>query len=84
MSPLTAGHARRGRRFPQILQSRLREFAKILLSDEAMKRLDFYIKVEVELDEDENPDRVASEICRQLEKIYVVRSAEISNTIARE
>ncbi len=49
-----------------------------------MQTLDLYIKVEVELEEEENPDRVASEICRQLEKIYVVRSAEISSTVARE
>jgi hypothetical protein len=49
-----------------------------------MQRLDFYIKVQVELEEDENPEKVASELCRQLEKIYVVRSAEVSSTIARE
>ncbi|MBV8827726.1 MAG: hypothetical protein JO217_07855 [Acidobacteriaceae bacterium] len=49
-----------------------------------MQRLDFYIKVQVELDEDENPEKVASELCRQLEKIYVVRSAEVSSTVARE
>ena len=46
--------------------------------------MDFYIKVQVELDEDENPEKVASELCRQLEKIYVVRSAEVSSTVARE
>jgi hypothetical protein len=49
-----------------------------------MKRVDLYIKVTVDLDEDEKPERVAGEICRQLEKIYVVRSAELSSIIARD
>jgi hypothetical protein len=49
-----------------------------------MRRLDLYIKVEVELEEDEKPERVANEICKQIEKIYVVRSAELSNAVARE
>jgi hypothetical protein len=49
-----------------------------------MQRVDLYIKVEVDLDEDEKPERVAREICRQIEKIYVVRSAELSNAVARE
>jgi hypothetical protein len=49
-----------------------------------MKRIDLYIKVELELDEDEKPERVAREICRQLEKLYFVRSAEPSNTVARD
>jgi hypothetical protein len=49
-----------------------------------MKRIDLYIKVEIELEEEETPERVASEICRQLEKNYLVRSAELSSAIARE
>ena len=49
-----------------------------------MKRVDLYIKVEVELDEEETPDRVAREICRQVEKIYVVRKAELSSAVARD
>jgi hypothetical protein len=49
-----------------------------------MQHVDLFIKVEVELEEDEKPERVAREICRQIEKIYVVRSAELSNAIARE
>lgn len=49
-----------------------------------MQRVDLYIKVEVELEDDEKLERVAGEICRQVEKIYVVRSAELSNAIARE
>ncbi len=49
-----------------------------------MKRVDLYIKVEVELDEEETPERVAREICRQVEKIYVVRKAELSSAVARD
>ena len=49
-----------------------------------MKRVDLYIKVELELDKEEKPERVAAEICRQLEKIYFVRSAELSNSVTRE
>lgn len=49
-----------------------------------MKRVVLYIKVEVEVDEEENADRVGAEICRQLEKMYIVRSAELSNTVVRE
>lgn len=49
-----------------------------------MKRVDLYIKVEVQLDEEEKPERVAAEICRQVEKIYVVRRAELSSAVTRE
>jgi hypothetical protein len=49
-----------------------------------MQRIDLYIKVELELEDDEKPDRVAREICRQIEKLYFVRSAEPSNTVVRD
>jgi hypothetical protein len=49
-----------------------------------MKRVDLYIKVEIELEEEETPERVAREICRQVEKIYVVRKAELSSAVARD
>jgi len=49
-----------------------------------MKRVDLYIKVEVEVDEGETPEKVAAEICRQLQKMYIVRSAELSNAVSRE
>lgn len=49
-----------------------------------MKRVDLYIKVQVEVEDEEKPERVAAEICRQIEKIYIVRSAELSNSIVRE
>ena len=49
-----------------------------------MQRVDLYIKVEVILEEEENPERVAAEIVRQLEKLYVVRAAELSNIQTRD
>ena len=49
-----------------------------------MKRVDLYLKVEVVLDEEEIPDKVAAELCRQLEKQYMVRSAELSSAVTRE
>ncbi len=49
-----------------------------------MQRVDLYIKVEVVLEEEESPERVASEICRQLEKLYVVRKAELSHVQTRD
>lgn len=49
-----------------------------------MARTDLYIKVVVDHDEDEAPDKLASEICRQVEKVYGVRSAELSNYVTRQ
>ena len=49
-----------------------------------MQRVDLYVKVEVELDEDETPERVANEICRVIQKMYFVRSAELSSAVTRE
>jgi hypothetical protein len=49
-----------------------------------MQRVDLYIKVEVELEEDESPERIANEICRNLQKLYYVRSAELSSAVPRD
>jgi len=49
-----------------------------------MPRTDLYIKVELELDEKEKSERIAAEICRQLRKLYGVRSAEVSNMIEKD
>jgi len=44
-----------------------------------------FIKVEIEHDEKETPQKLAAEICRQIRKVYGVRSAEVSNiTVAEE
>jgi hypothetical protein len=49
-----------------------------------MPRSDLYIKVEIDVDEREKPDRVAAEICRLIRKVYGVRHAEVSNIVERD
>lgn len=49
-----------------------------------MHRIDLYVKIELDLPETERPDKLASEICRQLEKIYGVRAAEVQNMVRVE
>ena len=49
-----------------------------------MARTDLYLKVEIDIDEGENLERLAAEICRQIRKVYGVRSAELSNIVERE
>jgi hypothetical protein len=49
-----------------------------------MARTDVYLKVELDLDEKEKPERVASEICRLIRKVYGVRSAEVSNLVDKD
>jgi len=44
-----------------------------------MDRINLFFKVEIEHDEDERIERLANEICRRLEKIYGVRSAEFTS-----
>ena len=46
-----------------------------------MKAIDVYLKVEVDLDDEESPKRFAEELCRALKKIYGVRRAEISTLL---
>jgi hypothetical protein len=49
-----------------------------------MPRTDVYLKVELDLDEREKPERVAAEICRLIRKFYGVRSAEVSNMVEKD
>jgi len=49
-----------------------------------MARTDVYLKVEIDLDEKERPERLASEICRVIKKVYGVRAAEVSSIVERE
>ncbi len=43
-----------------------------------------FIKVEIEHGEKESPQKLGAEICRQIMKVYGVRSAEVSNFTAAE
>jgi hypothetical protein len=49
-----------------------------------MPRTDVYIKVELDLDEKEKPERLAAEICRQIRKVYGVRGAEVSSIVDKD
>jgi len=42
-------------------------------------RTNLFIKVIIEHDAREQPEKVGSELCRQLEKNYLVRNAELSS-----
>ena len=46
--------------------------------------MDLYIKVELDVDEKESPDRLAQEICRMVRKVYGVRQADVSSIVERE
>ena len=49
-----------------------------------MPRTDLYLKVELDLEDKESPERVAAEICRVIRRIYGVRKTEVSSMIERE
>jgi len=42
-------------------------------------RTHLFIKVVVEHDPKEQPEKLGAELCRQLEKNYIVRQAELSS-----
>jgi hypothetical protein len=47
-----------------------------------MARTDLFLKVQVDHDPGERPERLAEEICRAILKIYGVRSAELSSFVS--
>jgi hypothetical protein len=49
-----------------------------------MARADLYLKVELDLDDREKPERLAAEIVRTIRKLYGVRAAEVSSLVERE
>lgn len=42
-------------------------------------RTNLFIKVVVEHEEKEEPERLGRELCRQLERNYIVRAAELAS-----
>jgi len=46
--------------------------------------MNLYVKVELDLDDKESPERVANEICRVIRKVYSVRSAEVSSVVEKD
>ncbi len=47
-------------------------------------RSDLFFKVQVEHEPDEDVSRIGIEIARQIQKVYVVRSAELSSFTTSE
>ena len=47
-------------------------------------RSDLYLKVELDVDAKESPERVAAEICRMIRRVYGVRKAEVSSMVERD
>jgi hypothetical protein len=51
----------------------------VLSYHRAVKRLDLYFKVEVDLSEGEDPKKLSEEIIRVLKKVYGVRRADLDS-----
>jgi len=49
-----------------------------------MSRTNLFLKLEIEHERDESPERIAEEICRKLVRLYGVRSAELSSYTLNE
>ena len=49
-----------------------------------MRRTDVYLKVELLLQDKDNADKIAAEICRQIQRVYEVKSAEVQNITEKE
>ena len=46
-----------------------------------MPRTDLFIKVVIDHEGNERPEKLAAEICRQAEKVFGVRRAELNNYV---
>ena len=52
--------------------------------DQNVPRTDLYLKVELDLDPKESPERVAGEISRLIRRVYGVRKVEVSSMVERD
>ncbi|HYO82620.1 MAG TPA: hypothetical protein VES20_14545 [Bryobacteraceae bacterium] len=48
-----------------------------------MARSDLYIKVVIDHEKEDKPEKLGAEICRNVEKVYGVRTAELTNYVTR-
>jgi hypothetical protein len=48
-----------------------------------MPRTDLYLKVVIDHEPEDTPQRLASEVCRRIEEVYGVRTAELQNHVTR-
>ena len=46
--------------------------------------MDLHIKVELDLNEKEKPDKIATEIVRLIRRAYGVRTAEVSSIVEKD
>jgi len=49
-----------------------------------MRRTDVYLKVELILEDHDNAQKIAQEICRTVQRVYEVRAAEVQSIFERE
>ena len=63
---------------------KLKDRFAITAYDQNVPRTDLYLKVELDLDPKESPERVAAEICRLIRRVYGVRKAEVSSMVERD
>jgi len=97
ISPCTPGQYRFARLFSHNLQGlftlgyRTEPLHRIIAAlrirasyHQNVPRTDVYLKVELDLDPKEKPERVAAEICRTIRRIYGVRKAEVSSIVERD
>jgi len=57
------------------------DYLKWLVGVSTLFRAHLFFKVEIEHGEEENPEKIGDEIGRQLRKLYVVRSVELSSVV---
>ena len=48
-----------------------------------MVRTHLFLKIEIEHDEKEDPQRIGEQIARHVSKLYVVRSVEVSSVVTQ-
>ena len=90
ISPCTPGQCRFARLFSHSLQGLFTLSNTFIVSYDRRRmirnvpRTDVYLKVELDLDPKEKPERVAAEICRTIRRIYGVRKAEVSSMVERD
>ena len=51
---------------------------------EVLSRSNLFVKVELEHQPSESPDKLGEEICRTIRQMYGVRNAEVSSTSRQE
>lgn len=78
ISELMPGQWRRAFRLLQIVQRIPSSYHR------EMRRTDVFLKVEIDLTDKAEVERVAQELCRMLKRAYGVRSAEVVSMVEKE